>query len=53
MRTWDMHTSILSKRVLLPFGVNNPASLVTFYCDRAYDTENEYVEEVHFLNGVT
>ena len=53
MKTQYMHTLILNMCVLLPFGVNNPASLVIFYCDRAYDTENEYVEEVYFLNGVT
>lgn len=39
----DMHTPILNMRVLLPLGVNNPASLVIFPDDRPYDMKSEYV----------
>jgi len=46
----DMHTVILNMCVLLPFGVNNPASLVTFSIDKPYDTESEYMKQVLFLN---
>ena len=46
----DMHTPILNMRVLLPLGVNNPASLVTFSVDRPYDIKSEYTKESGFLN---
>ena len=44
--TRGMHTLILNMRVLPPFGVNNPASLLPFLCDRLYDTKNEYVRNM-------
>jgi hypothetical protein len=34
-------------RVLLPFGVNNPASLPPFRRDRPYDTKNEYIRSMN------
>ena len=43
-----MPTPILNMCVLLPFGVNNPASLVTFSVDRPYDTKSEYVKQITF-----
>ena len=48
-----MHTPILSMCVLLPFGVNNPASLVIFLGDRPYDTKSEYMTMVLFLKITT
>ena len=32
-------------RVLLPFGVNNPASLVIISVDDPYDTKSEYTKK--------
>ncbi|OLS30165.1 MAG: hypothetical protein ThorAB25_11620 [Candidatus Thorarchaeota archaeon AB_25] len=45
MRTQYMHTLILNMCVLLPFGVNNPASLAAFLGNRLYDTKSEYVKQ--------
>ncbi len=41
-----MHTLIPNMCVLLPFGVNNPASLLHYLCDRPYDTKIEYARSM-------
>ena len=41
-----MHTLILNMCVLVPFGVNNPASLLTFYCNRSHATKSEYEQMI-------
>lgn len=44
MKKGDHHTLILNMCVLLPFGVNNRASLLDFLSDRLYDTKIEYMK---------
>jgi len=45
MNCYNKHTLILNMRVLLHFGVNNPASLMMFLYNDVYNTKIEYVEK--------